>query len=561
MTRVRLPDTPIPSAERHLRKLDGPVAELVGLLVSRNNGAAVLEQAEGLLVRCPEVIVVDQGSTDDTVQQLESGGLRVLRLPAAHGEGAALRVGMQLARELGYIGALLPGLDVLSAEDLDVLALAHMRAPEAMFMAVGPGEAVAGQEWVEAAMLAEGLEPPPLSDFRPPLSEGLPGRAERVFEKLVETRYAYPWGSPRVLPLQAMLRRDLQCSGLDFHMECLFLGSLAGIPTIEVELATPPQRRVLTCRKTASRLLVRMLALLARKRLSERLGMGGGYAPPTTSPLGLLLAVGLVVATAAPASGCVRQVTTAQAVEVACETVLPRLSWPAGGDAEVAQRLEQESRDRRGTLWMQQTVTLDEAGPAPRQQLQGTLILDGEDRLRLRLLAPMGLMALDFVSSGQDWQLTVPSLQLQERGDGALPSSFEDSRGRKVPMRVDLLASVLRGGVRGAAVRWQPGACAVLEELSESGQVLRRLGYEQTEGGWRLAREELLEDDTALLVASYSDYREVGEAASWPHRLELRDPQRGSVALFETSLVRTDGVSDELFALVEMSAAGTAKKE
>ena len=191
MTRVRLPDTPIPAPERHLRKLVGKVAELVGLLVSRNNGAAVLEQAEALLARCPEVLVVDLGSTDDTVQQLESGGLRVLRLPAPQGEGAALRAGMQLARELGYIGALLPGIELLTAEDLDTLALAHVRAPEAMFMAVGPGEAVAGQECVEASMLAEGLDPLPLSDFRPPISEGLIGRAERVFEKLVETRYAF----------------------------------------------------------------------------------------------------------------------------------------------------------------------------------------------------------------------------------------------------------------------------------------------------------------------------------------------------------------------------------
>jgi hypothetical protein len=173
----------------------------------------------------------------------------------------------------------------------------------------------------------------------------------------------------------------------------------------------------------------------------------------------------------------------------------------------------------------------------------------------------MGVMALDFVFSGQNWQLTVPSLQLQERGEGALPSTFEDSRGRQLPLRLDLLAGLLRGGVRGATVRWQPGACAVLEELSESGQVLRRLAYEQTGGHWHLAKEELLEDDTALLVASYSDYRQVGEAVWWPHRLELRDPLRGSAALFETDAVRTDGVSDELFAMVEMSAPGTAKKE
>ncbi len=53
MTRVRLPETPVPDAERGSMKLDGKVEELVGLLVSRNDAAAVLEQAQSLLARCP----------------------------------------------------------------------------------------------------------------------------------------------------------------------------------------------------------------------------------------------------------------------------------------------------------------------------------------------------------------------------------------------------------------------------------------------------------------------------------------------------------------------------
>ena len=67
MTRVRLPDTPVPELKAKVQKLDGKVDELVGLLVSRNDGDVVLKQAQALLHRCAAVIAVDQGRTDDTV--------------------------------------------------------------------------------------------------------------------------------------------------------------------------------------------------------------------------------------------------------------------------------------------------------------------------------------------------------------------------------------------------------------------------------------------------------------------------------------------------------------
>ncbi len=561
MTRVRLPDTPVPELKAKVQKLDGKVDELVGLLVSRNDGEVVLKQAQALLHRCAAVIAVDQGSTDDTVSLLEQGGVRVLRLPAAQGEGAALRAGMQLARELGHIGALVPGPELLEPAAVDVLTRAHLRAPEALFMAVGPGEAIAGQEWVEAAMIAEGLEPPALSQFKPPVGDGIVGRVEATFERLVETCYAHPWGSPRVLPLQSMLRRDLQCRGMEFHLESLLLAVLAGIPTIEVEVGSSPQRRRLSCRRVALRLLLRMTALLVRKEVAERFGMGGGYAPPTTSPLGLLLATGLALTAAMPATGCVRNVSAPAALAPACESELPRQEWPAAGEAENAYRRELEARSSRGSLWMQQTVTLAAVGPKPSQQLQGALILGGEQRLRLRLLAPMGVVVLDFVLSGQDWQLSVPSFKLHRRGRGELPSSFEDARGRTLPLRVDLLTGLLQGSARGQSVRWQAGACAILEELDASERVVRRFAWQRSGDGWQLVREELLEDEQLLLVAAYSDYRSVGDSVSWPYRLELRDEVGGSSALMETRFLRTDGVGDEFFAMADMDLAEPVEQE
>jgi hypothetical protein len=547
MTRVRLPDTPVPEAERDSLGLDGQVQELVGLFQSRNDAESVIARAAALGHRCPEVLVVDQGSSTDCIASLEAAGLRVLRLPAGHGEGAALRAGMQLARELGYIGALMPGPELLSAADVDVLALAHMRAPEAMFMAVGPGEAVAGQEWVEAAMLAEGLEPPPLSDFQPPRAEGLIGRVERSFEKLVETCFSHPWGSPRVLPLQAMLRRDVQCTGPEFHIECLFLAVLAGVPTIEVEISVSPQRRVLSCRRAGAGLLARLLLLQARKRIGEGFGVGGGYAPPTSSPLSILLAAGLALIAAVPASGCVRN-SQVVAPELSCEQQWPRENWPAAGNATLAWQQVQQERGDRGNLWMAQSVTLDDPGPTPPQKLKGALILGGSGRFRLRLVGPMGTAALDFVRAGADWQLLVPSMKLKRRGQGPLPSVVENDHGKKLPLRLDLLATVLHGTRQGVSASWQQGSCGVLEEFDSQGTLLRRLVWhpEQQKG---LAREEFIESGDVLVAVNYRDYRMVGDGVFWPHHLELQDSLGGGFLALDTGLVRTDSIEDKLFAL------------
>ena len=159
MTRVRLPTTPVPAPTAQPAQLDGAVSELVGLVVSRDDQDGIAARVQALLGYCDSVIVVDDGSQDDTADRAEEAGARVLRFPAPRGEGAALRAGMQLGRELSYIGAVWTGDAQVSPEGLHALALAHVRAPEALVMGVGPGEALAGKEWDEARAVAEGREP------------------------------------------------------------------------------------------------------------------------------------------------------------------------------------------------------------------------------------------------------------------------------------------------------------------------------------------------------------------------------------------------------------------
>ncbi len=69
------------------------------------------ERSIGAVVRgareeTPQVIVVDDGSTDATAARAAEAGAEVLRHPRNLGKGAALRTGLLRARELGYEVAL-----------------------------------------------------------------------------------------------------------------------------------------------------------------------------------------------------------------------------------------------------------------------------------------------------------------------------------------------------------------------------------------------------------------------------------------------------------------------
>ena len=54
----------------------------------------------------PTVIVVDDGSSDATARQAERAGAQVIRHTINQGKGAALRVGLEKARTLGFAWAL-----------------------------------------------------------------------------------------------------------------------------------------------------------------------------------------------------------------------------------------------------------------------------------------------------------------------------------------------------------------------------------------------------------------------------------------------------------------------
>jgi len=69
-----------------------------------NEGAAIAHVVTSLHERAPrfDVVVIDDGSTDDTAQRAREAGAGVIRLPFNLGIGGAVQTGFVYAREHGY---------------------------------------------------------------------------------------------------------------------------------------------------------------------------------------------------------------------------------------------------------------------------------------------------------------------------------------------------------------------------------------------------------------------------------------------------------------------------
>jgi glycosyltransferase involved in cell wall biosynthesis len=105
---------------------------VIALIPAYEEGPRVRDVVVGAASHVP-VLVVDDGSTDDTAEQAESAGASVLRQRPNQGKGAALRAGFRHALEEGY--------DAVVTLDADgqhdpaeiptlLVALARTRRPE-----------------------------------------------------------------------------------------------------------------------------------------------------------------------------------------------------------------------------------------------------------------------------------------------------------------------------------------------------------------------------------------------------------------------------------------------
>ena len=79
---------------------------ICAVIPTYNNGGTVADVVRGVLRQGLPVIVVDDGSTDDTAQRLEGLESDKVRHTTNQGKGRALKSGLEEARRLGYRFAL-----------------------------------------------------------------------------------------------------------------------------------------------------------------------------------------------------------------------------------------------------------------------------------------------------------------------------------------------------------------------------------------------------------------------------------------------------------------------
>ena len=72
-----------------------------------DEAATIASVVRGERLHLPTVVVVDDGSTDDTATRAREAGAEVIRLATNRGKGAALRVGFQHLRDRGVVWAMM----------------------------------------------------------------------------------------------------------------------------------------------------------------------------------------------------------------------------------------------------------------------------------------------------------------------------------------------------------------------------------------------------------------------------------------------------------------------
>ncbi len=81
--------------------------KILAVIPAHNEAPRIAPVIEGVLAHLPDVLVVDDASTDDTAEEAADAGALVLNLPPPnHGKGHALRRGFEYALAEGYDAAL-----------------------------------------------------------------------------------------------------------------------------------------------------------------------------------------------------------------------------------------------------------------------------------------------------------------------------------------------------------------------------------------------------------------------------------------------------------------------
>lgn len=218
----------------------------------RNNAATIAAVARGALRRCPRVIVVDDGSTDESAEAAAAvRGITLLRFKRNRGKGVALRAAMEAAAGMGATHLVsLDGDGQHPPAAIPTLLAESRRHPEAL---------VIGERDLS------GKTVPGLSRF---------GRAFSNFWTKVETGVRVPdtQSGLRVYPLDTTLGLRLFGTRFEFEIEVLVKALWAGIPVHSVPFRVsypPPEKRVSSFRHFADNARISLMntCLVARALL------------------------------------------------------------------------------------------------------------------------------------------------------------------------------------------------------------------------------------------------------------------------------------------------------
>jgi len=205
-----------------------------------------------------DVLVVDDGSTEDVIVPLAGLSCRLLMIPENRGKGAAILAGAMVAEEQGY--------DAIVTVDADGQHdPAHARALLRE----------TGEQW---PVMVIGHRK--MGDSTPRSSRF--GRAFSNFWVHLETGLSLPdtQSGMRLYPVRELLRLETSRTRYDFEIEVLVRGAWAGIPirSVEVPVYYPPGdlcishfnkwRDNLRLTRLHTRLICRALIPRAHRKLS-----------------------------------------------------------------------------------------------------------------------------------------------------------------------------------------------------------------------------------------------------------------------------------------------------
>src|SRR5690606_18929667 len=91
------PESRNPFAGGHVDRMPMDGHDIAVVIPALNEALRIRGVVEGALEHCPRVIVVDDGSDDDTVARLEGLPVTLLRHQERRGKGASLRDGFREA--------------------------------------------------------------------------------------------------------------------------------------------------------------------------------------------------------------------------------------------------------------------------------------------------------------------------------------------------------------------------------------------------------------------------------------------------------------------------------